>query len=185
MTAPVPQAYELLQSSDLALGDDDHEQLRQVTFEPTFVGLFEIKERLTIGEVGLQDEHLVDGMLKLVNNAEKKISKTTLLSVYMTARFSEDWYARPEEETLAEVERLLQQQLGPVTIVSRQLKRWRYAQARAVYRTPHLKLRHIRFGLLVMRSLKPMMRQDGRASRVLSSPDYASQRRLIPTYVRR
>lgn len=140
VTAPVPQAYELLQASDLALGEDDHEQLRQVTFEPTFVGMFEIEERLTIGEVGLQDEQLVDGMLKLVNNAEKKISKTTLLSVYMTARFSEDWYERPEEETLAEVERLLQQQLGPVTIISRQLKRWRYAQARAVYRTPHLKL---------------------------------------------
>jgi predicted NAD/FAD-dependent oxidoreductase len=78
-------------------------------------------------------------MLKLVNNAEKQFSKTTLLSFYMTARFSEDWYERPEEETLAEVERLLQQQLGPVTIISRQLKRWRYAQARAVYRTPHLK----------------------------------------------
>ena len=50
------------------------------------------------------------------------------------------WYDKGEDATLAEIERLLQEQLGPVTIISKQLKRWRYAQARDVFRTPYLKL---------------------------------------------
>ncbi|WP_214851028.1 FAD-dependent oxidoreductase [Exiguobacterium sp. s193] len=142
VTAPVPQAYDLLQASRLTLDATDHTALGRVTFEPTFVGLFELKEPLEIGQVGLADEGLVPGMLKLVNNAEKEISATPLLSVYMTGEWSEAWYEKEEAVTLAEIERLLQAQLGPVEIVSRQLKRWRYAQARDVFRTPFLKLNH-------------------------------------------
>lgn len=140
LTAPVPQAYDLLEASPLTLVESDHARLGKVTFEPTFVGLFEIQETLEIGEVGLLDEGLATGMLKIVNNAQKEVSATPLLSVYMAGDWSESWYDKGEDATLAEIERLLQEQLGPVTIISRQLKRWRYAQARDVFRTPYLKL---------------------------------------------
>lgn len=140
LTAPVPQAYDLLSASPLMLVESDHARLGKVTFEPTFVGLFELEKSTDLGEVGLLDEDLPSGILKIVNNAQKEVSVTPLLSVYMAGDWSEVWYDKGEDETLAEIERLLQEQLGPVQLVSKQLKRWRYAQARDVFRTPYLKL---------------------------------------------
>ncbi|MCT4780615.1 MULTISPECIES: NAD(P)/FAD-dependent oxidoreductase [Exiguobacterium] len=140
VTAPVPQAYDLFKASPLTLVETDHARLEKVTFEPTFVGLFELQEAFDIGEFGLLDEGLVSGMLKIVNNAQKEVSTTPLLSVYMTGDWSEAWYDKGEDKTLTEIEQLLQKQLGPVKIISKQLKRWRYAQARDVFHTPYLKL---------------------------------------------
>ncbi|MCG4778896.1 hypothetical protein L0P10_18640, partial [Eggerthella lenta] len=79
----VPQAYDLLAASPLMLVESDHARLGKVTFEPTFVGLFELEKSPNLGEVGLLDDGLVAGILKIVNNAKKEVSATPLLSVYM------------------------------------------------------------------------------------------------------
>ncbi|WP_215142814.1 NAD(P)/FAD-dependent oxidoreductase [Exiguobacterium qingdaonense] len=132
MTAPLPQSFELLGS----LVDQIEPALHRLVYAPTFVGLFECAGDVQIGIDGILDHDLTPGVLKVVNNRQKGISKTSLLSVYMEEGWSEEWYERPEEETLAEVERLFQEEVGDIDILSRQLKRWRYAQAKDVWHEP-------------------------------------------------
>ena len=132
MTAPLPQSFDLL--GDLAV--DVEPALRRLIYSPTFVGLFECAGDVQIRADGILDQELVPGVLKIVDNRQKGISATPLVSVYMEEAWSEDWYERPEAETLAEVERLFREEVGDINLVSKQLKRWRYAQAKDVWHEP-------------------------------------------------
>lgn len=132
MTAPLPQSFELLGS----LVDQIKPALLRLVYSPTFVGLFECAGDVRIGADGILDQELVPGVLKIVDNRQKGISATPLVSVYMEEAWSEDWYERPEAETLAEIERLFQEEVGDIDLVSKQLKRWRYAQAKDVWHEP-------------------------------------------------
>ncbi|EPE62508.1 putative deoxyribodipyrimidine photolyase [Exiguobacterium sp. S17] len=136
ITSPLPQTFELLAdfSSQVA------ESLRELTYAPTFVGLFEFAGDTQIGADGIIDTDLAPGLLKIINNRQKGISATELVSVYMDEAWSEAWYERPNEDTLQEIERLLTTVTGDASIQSRQLKRWRYAQATDVWHEPYYKL---------------------------------------------
>ncbi|MFB1082676.1 NAD(P)/FAD-dependent oxidoreductase [Jeotgalibacillus sp. JSM ZJ347] len=138
LTAPLPQAMELLEASDILLTEED-KKLQSYIFEPAFVGLIELAHNVPTGEYGLLDQNLPDEVLKIVNNFEKGISKNPILSIYMTGDWSEKWYER-ENEAIAEIERLLSQELGELKVASKQLKRWRYAQAKQVFEAPFYKL---------------------------------------------
>ncbi|TFE02289.1 NAD(P)/FAD-dependent oxidoreductase [Jeotgalibacillus salarius] len=138
LTAPLPQAADLLESSTLSLTAAD-KKLREHIFEPAFVGLIELEKNIQVGEYGLLDEELPEGVLKIVNNADKGMSESSILSVYMTGDWSEAWFDR-EEEALSEILRLTNQQLEGLEVTSKQLKRWRYAQAKQVFNAPFYKL---------------------------------------------
>lgn len=130
ITAPLPQTFELLRDVEL------DESLRQLAYDPTFVGLFEVSEPLVIGENGLQDDELDASILKIVNNRQKGITETELISVYMDESWSAASYERDESMILDTIQRQLLAHIGPVTIKSAQLKRWRYAQATDVWHAP-------------------------------------------------
>ncbi|WP_251139117.1 FAD-dependent oxidoreductase [Exiguobacterium sp. s142] len=136
ITSPLPQTFELLAD----LSSQVTESLRELTYAPTFVGLFEFAGDTQIGADGIIDTDLAPGLLKIINNRQKGISATELVSVYMDEAWSEAWYERPSEDTLQEIERLLTTVTGDVAIQSRQLKRWRYAQATDVWHEPYYKL---------------------------------------------
>ncbi|WP_214821633.1 MULTISPECIES: FAD-dependent oxidoreductase [unclassified Exiguobacterium] len=138
MTAPLPQSFERLGS----LVDQIEPSLRRLVYAPTFVGLFECTGDVQIGADGILDQDLTPGVLKVINNRQKGISTTSLISVYMEETWSEEWYERPEAETLAEIERLVREEVGDLSIESRQLKRWRYAQAKDVWHEPFYQVSH-------------------------------------------
>ncbi|WP_214792365.1 MULTISPECIES: FAD-dependent oxidoreductase [unclassified Exiguobacterium] len=138
MTAPLPQSFERLGS----LVDQIEPSLRRLVYAPTFVGLFECTGDVQIGVDGILDQDLTPGVLKVINNRQKGISTTSLISVYMEETWSEEWYERPEAETLAEIERLVREEVGDLSIESRQLKRWRYAQAKDVWHEPFYQVSH-------------------------------------------
>ncbi|MDT0192839.1 FAD-dependent oxidoreductase [Exiguobacterium sp. BG5(2022)] len=138
MTAPLPQSFELLGS----LVDQIKPALLRLVYSPTFVGLFKCAGDVQIGADGILDQELVPGVLKIVDNRQKGISATPLVSVYMEEAWSEAWYERPEAETLAEIERLVREEVGDLGIQSRQLKRWRYAQAKDVWHEPFYQVSH-------------------------------------------
>lgn len=138
MTAPLPQSFELLGS----LVDQIKPALLRLVYAPTFVGLFKCAGDVQIGEDGILDQDLTPGVLKVINNRQKGISETPLVSVYMEEAWSETWYERPEGETLAEIERLVREKVGDLGIQSRQLKRWRYAQAKDVWHEPFYQVSH-------------------------------------------
>ncbi|MBM7579426.1 NAD(P)/FAD-dependent oxidoreductase [Jeotgalibacillus terrae] len=138
ITAPIPQAAALLEGSPLNLTQED-QKLKEYIFEPAFVGLIELNENIQVGEYGLLDQDLPEGILKIVNNGEKGISNNPILSIYMTGEWSEKWFDR-EEAAMEEVVRLSVEQLGDLSIASKQLKRWRYAQAKQVFNAPYYQL---------------------------------------------
>ncbi|WP_026824860.1 MULTISPECIES: NAD(P)/FAD-dependent oxidoreductase [Exiguobacterium] len=138
MTAPLPQSFELLGS----LVDQIEPSLQRLVYAPTFVGLFECTGDVQIGTDGILDQDLVPGVLKIINNRQKGISGTSLVSVYMEETWSEDWFEHPETETLIEVERLVREEVGDIGIQTRQLKRWRYAQAKDVWHEPFYQVSH-------------------------------------------
>ncbi|MCT4786197.1 NAD(P)/FAD-dependent oxidoreductase [Exiguobacterium aestuarii] len=138
MTVPLPQSFERLGS----LVDQIEHSLRRLVYAPTFVGLFECTGDVQIGADGILDQDLTPGVLKVINNRQKGISATSLISVYMEETWSEEWYERPEAETLAEIERLVREEVGDLSIESRQLKRWRYAQAKDVWHEPFYQVSH-------------------------------------------
>lgn len=139
LTAPLPQAMELLETADIQLTKEDQE-LKSFIFEPAFVGLIELTHDIQAGEHGLLDHHLPEGVLKIVNNFAKGISKNPILSVYMTGEWSEKWFDHDEVQAMAEIERLLSQEIKGLDIKSKQLNRWRYAQAKEVYQASFYKL---------------------------------------------
>lgn len=134
ITSPLPQTFDLL--ADLSVDA----ALRELTYAPTLVGLFEFASEIAIGTDGILDTDLAPGVLKVINNRQKGISASELVSVYMDESWSETWYERADEDTLQEIERLLQTVPGVSVIQSRQLKRWRYAQATDVWNEPYYKL---------------------------------------------
>lgn len=136
VTTPLPQTIELLGQ----LSHDMNQSLRTLSYAPTFVGLFEFMDPIKVRTEGIIDRHLERGLLKVINNRQKGISTTNLVSVYMDEAWSESWYARSSEETLQEIERLLKTVTGEAKIASKQLKRWRYAQARDVWRAPYYRV---------------------------------------------
>ncbi|WP_404407105.1 NAD(P)/FAD-dependent oxidoreductase [Jeotgalibacillus malaysiensis] len=139
LTAPLPQAMELLEQSELQLTEADR-KLKSCIFEPAFVGLFELAHDSQTGEHGLLDHHLPEGMLKIVNNFAKGISKKPILSVYMTGEWSDEWFNQDEDQVIDNIEHLLLKELKGLDIESKQLKRWRYAQAKEVYPAHFYKL---------------------------------------------
>lgn len=136
ITSPLPQTFDVLADFPIDAA------LRGLTYAPTFVGLFEFGSEVSIGPDGILDTDLASGLLKVINNRQKGISKSELVSVYMDEAWSAAWYDRPAEETLHEIERLLQTVTEAAVIQSRQLKRWRYAQATDVWHEPFYKLKH-------------------------------------------
>lgn len=134
ITSPLPQTLDLLEAFSV------NPALRGLTYAPTFVGLFEFERETVIGVDGIVDTDLPPGVLKIINNRQKGISATELVSVYMDEAWSAAWYDREEEETLQEIERLLQTGTKATRIQSRQLKRWRYAQATDVWHEPFYQL---------------------------------------------
>lgn len=137
ITSPLPQTFELLADFSIDAA------LRALTYSPTFVGLFEFESEVVIGTDGILDKEVAPGLLKVINNRQKDISATDLVSVYMDEVWSEAWYERSSEDTLQAIERLLKTVTGDATIQSRQLKRWRYAQAKNVWHEPYYQLKDV------------------------------------------
>lgn len=137
VTSPLPQTFELLDG--ISLSDKD-KQLQELGYDPTFVGLFELERETAIGQDGILDQDLAGGLLKVVNNRQKGISSTELISVYMEEAWSLEWYEREAELILTEIEQLVKPILTGASVRSKQLKRWRYAQAKSVWNEPFHKL---------------------------------------------
>ncbi|MGJ9382237.1 NAD(P)/FAD-dependent oxidoreductase [Salipaludibacillus sp. CF4.18] len=143
LTAPVPQALELLEKSPIHVTNQDKNSLAASKFKPCFVGLLTLKKPVSIGENGIISDHVPAGVDKIVANDQKGISHSPILSVYMNGDWSRDHFALKDDEVLNEIVAILSPDLIESNNLSAyQLKRWRYAEATHVYREPFLKLKN-------------------------------------------
>jgi len=141
ITAPVPQALQLLQESPLLLSNQMRETLSASNFKPCFVALLSLSEALSIGKDGIVSDGLPLGVDKIVANDQKGISASPILSVYMTGDWSTQHFEQQDETVLEKIYNFLTPDvIDPSLIVGQQLKRWRYAEATHVYKKPYIKL---------------------------------------------
>ncbi|TDL30991.1 deoxyribodipyrimidine photolyase [Jeotgalibacillus sp. S-D1] len=140
LTAPVPQALELLAASPSARSLQLEKGLSASSFKPCFVGLFTMKKPVKIGEEGIVAADLPAGIDKIISNDQKGISSAPILSVYMTGDWSNEQYKEENQTVLERVIVALSRYLDPDMIESSQLKRWRYAEASHVFRQPYMQI---------------------------------------------
>lgn len=135
VTAPVPQALSLLPV------EMTESRLSSISFAPCFVGMFTFDGSSSIASPGHLDENLPDGVERVVDHRKKGISQSVTVSVYMTGKWSKKKEMLDDNEILSEIQRVAEQYLAEGSeIAGAQLKRWRYAEAEAVIRTPFVEV---------------------------------------------
>ncbi|MBF0705090.1 FAD-dependent oxidoreductase [Alkalihalobacillus hwajinpoensis] len=140
LTPPAPQTLQLLEVSDVQVSDQSLQSLNQITFDPAVVGLLTLKkeDETRLLPEGHKDSGLPDGIERMVDNRVKGISDERIITVYATPDFSKSFYHYEDEAVLADMLKKIEHLLPLESLVSQQLKRWRYAQAVYVHDHPFL-----------------------------------------------
>lgn len=136
VTAPAPQALQLL--TGIA-----PPEVSTISFAPCFVGMFTFDGPSSIPSPGHVDEGLPDGVERVVDHEKKGISSTVTVSVYMTGDWSKQHVEMEEASILAPIQKVAEGFLEKGSrVTGAQLKRWKYAEAEAVVRTPFVEMGH-------------------------------------------
>ncbi|MGM0524264.1 MAG: NAD(P)/FAD-dependent oxidoreductase, partial [Bacillota bacterium] len=140
LTIPAPQAEALLMSSKLEINETAIKKLKQITFNPCLVGLFKLSDTPKLPENGHLNQDLPKGMMRIVDHSKKSISDERTVSVYMTGQWSKEYMDETSETVLNHMINLSKAYFDRQSILSQQLKRWRYAEAVEFLREPYLEL---------------------------------------------
>ncbi|UXH42447.1 FAD-dependent oxidoreductase [Rossellomorea vietnamensis] len=136
VTAPAPQALQLL--TGIA-----PPEVSTISFAPCFVGMFTFDGPSSIPSPGHVDEGLPDGVERVVDHKKKGISSTVTVSVYMTGDWSKKHVDMEEDSIIAPIQKVAEGFLEKGSRVTGvQLKKWKYAEAEAVVRTPFVEMGH-------------------------------------------
>ncbi|QOY33774.1 NAD(P)/FAD-dependent oxidoreductase [Anaerobacillus isosaccharinicus] len=139
ITTPAPQTIELVEASSLTVEPKALNKLRMIEFVPCLVALLQLDQPSNLVSLGYVDSKLPKGMERIIDNDKKGISTSPILSIYMTAKWSNDHYHKNDDEIVAMIlEEVPADLLEGATVVSCQLKRWRYAEAVKVIHEPFL-----------------------------------------------
>lgn len=137
VTAPAPQAKALIES-DLQVKTEVLHKLDEIVFNPCLVGLFHFQEPSNLPNNGHLDMELPDGVMRLVDHQKKGISPITTVSIYMTGKWSKAHYDLVDDEVLEKMKQMTSPYFNFDSVISSQLKKWRYAEAVQFLRQPFL-----------------------------------------------
>ena len=142
LTPPAPQTLQLLERSDVEISETVHRSLRGLTFAPALVGLVLLNPgaETRLPPTGHQDEKLPDGIERVVDSYAKGISGEHIISIYATSDLSIALYSEEDEAILITLLKRVAHLIPVEAVSSRQLKRWRYAQANQVQNSPVLNI---------------------------------------------
>ncbi|RCW76904.1 NAD(P)/FAD-dependent oxidoreductase [Saliterribacillus persicus] len=129
-TAPLPQAVEVLEQSDLEISNEFMTNAKSVQYQKCLIALVSLDKSIRVGENGIVTEDLPNGIEKIINNQQKGVSNTPILTVVMDGDWSEKRYDLEDEAIWEEIlESFFEWIVEKDAIRSYQIKRWRYAQA--------------------------------------------------------
>ncbi len=136
VTAPAPQAVSLLTQVQLRKGASS--VLSDIRFLPCVVALLVLSAPFPVGNDGYMDKGLPEGIERIVDHQQKGISSLPSISIYMTGKWSSDWFDKQDEEVLEVILEKTAAYINLQTVQIKQLKRWRFAEAYQPARTPYL-----------------------------------------------
>lgn len=137
LTAPVPQAIDLMAAGGMLLGADGgidaaaRDALATVTYDPCFALMLVLDRPSRVPPPGgIQFAAGQEPIAWLADNFQKGVSPVPALTVHATGAFSRDHFAAPPEE----VTRMLLEAARPwidgdpaTTVVEQSLHRWKFA----------------------------------------------------------
>jgi renalase len=140
VTAPVPQALELLDAGSTAVAADDRRALERIEYEPCLAVMVRLD-----GPAGLPEPGAVapdDGPLDWVaDNQAKGISSEPALTLHPGAAASAALWDEPDEDVVAEVLAAAQAFTArPLVALEHSVQRWRYARPSVSHPDRHLVL---------------------------------------------
>lgn len=138
VTTPAPQAKVLLESGDLQVDVSVLQKLEAIVFQPCFVGLFHLQQPTSLPKNGHLDSEFPEGVLRIVDHQKKGISEMPTVSVYMTGEWSKAHYDIGDEAVLEKIKQVTHAYIDFDSVISSQLKKWRYAEAVQFLREPFL-----------------------------------------------
>ncbi len=136
VTAPVPQALELLSSSGIELGAADESALRSVRYDPCVVVLAALDGPSGLGADGIRrpSSDVVD---LVVDHQLAGASPVPAVTVRATPAASEALWSASDDQVVARL--LGDAELGSGTVAGTvQVHRWRYARCATPIRATHL-----------------------------------------------
>lgn len=138
MSAPVPQALELLDRGGVQLAADDRSALERISYDPCLAVMLSIGDDAVLPEPGAIAP--TDGPLDWVaDNRSKGISSRRALTVHVGAAASRDWWDRADAEVVDLVAAELRSLTGTAPgIADWSVQRWRYARPSTLHAEPCL-----------------------------------------------
>lgn len=140
LTAPVPQALEMLDNGATILHPDDRAALERIAYAPCVAGIFHVEGEATLPDPGAL-QRIGAPISWVADNQRKGISPgARIITVHAGPDLSRSLWDVDAESALAQ---LLTEGLAPhlaphARLVSGQLKKWRYALPEVIHPTPAL-----------------------------------------------
>jgi predicted NAD/FAD-dependent oxidoreductase len=138
LTMPVPQIVQLIKNSSIDVELPILKSLHGLSFRPAYVGIYHFRQPTNLPESGHVDHDLPEGIERMVDHRKKGMSEDTIVSVYMTGKWSRNHYG--EDYVLGLMQEKLADYFDWDELESEQLKRWRYAEAERTLDQPYLDL---------------------------------------------
>ena len=135
VTPPVPQSIAMIDAGRTPLAPTDRAELSKIEYEPSLTAMFLVEGEVRLPPPGaLQRPHAP--IFWIGDNNRKGISpNVTILTAQAGAMYSQQLWERTDAEILAAMKVDMLPILGErVKIVEAELKRWRYAQPKSLYR---------------------------------------------------
>lgn len=133
LTAPAPQALELLEANHIPLDPEDHAELARIQYGPCLCGMFLVEGEVDLPEPGaLQDFN--QPFYWMADNQRKGISEARIITVHAGASYSREHWDDDDDTVLKALQKALEARLKG-QVVEGQLKRWRYSVPLTTY--PH------------------------------------------------
>lgn len=135
LTAPVPQSVALADAGRTPLAPSDRAELVKIEYDPSLTAMFLVEGEVRLPPPGaLQRPHAP--IYWIGDNTRKGISpKATILTAQAGPTYSRQLWERTDSEILSAMRVDMLPILGErVKIVEAELKRWRYAQPRSLYK---------------------------------------------------
>lgn len=134
LTAPLPQALELLQVSKIDFSH--HPQLNSIAYTKGVLGIFLTDEEVLIKKALPDNVHSVLSMKERMLNPKAWVIRTT-------ENFSEENFNRSDAENLSHIESLFHECFIQAPVIThRELKKWRYVTPTNVIQSPYLEIQN-------------------------------------------
>lgn len=136
LTAPVPQALEILSQSNIAFP----EELRSVSYAKSLVGLFEFEDQEELRAIHYL-KNCSKHIFSIANQNSKGISKNLAFTVVMQPDFSSQNFLNSDADTMREIEIELKKFFNFAVVVKKsQFKKWRYSHPTKIFEQRFLML---------------------------------------------